>query len=152
MKKQALAIFLILALALSLAACGGGSAKLLENKYFSLEEAGNWSLSEEKTGLFELKNSEISNAKLTLAANQWSPEKMLELRLRPSTAEQKDNITLNGIEYYVVVDDSFGTVTTYLVSVQPFTLNEMDYTVDIDIRNATLEQATPLLETLKCNK
>ena len=160
--KRTIAILLALLLALSLlAACGkdkpedpdtpdtpvNAGGKLLEDTCLTCNEAGGWVFYERSSGL-TLKLGGI-DAKVEMELNDYTrstPEERIESQLKwyDNSVQAEENVTYNGIEYFVLEKaDGKGFV---LISNK----GEGDVcTLQVDIKGATLEQAAPVLDTVK---
>ena len=160
--KRTIAMLLALLLGLSLlAGCGkdkpedpdqpgtpaGAGGKLLEDTCLTCEEAGGWVFYERSSGL-TLKLGGI-DSKIEMELSDYTrstPQERIDAQLKwyDNAAQAKENVTYNGIEYFVIEKtDNKGFV---LVSNR----GEDDIcTLQVDIKGATLEQAAPALETVK---
>jgi len=155
--KRAIAVLLALLLGLSLlAGCGkekdpdvpaeaGGS--LLEDTCLTCNEAGGWLFYKRSSGL-TLKLGDI-DSKIEMELKDYTrstPEDRIESQLSwyDDSVQAEENVTYNGIEYFVIEKaENKGFV---LISKR----GEGDIcTLQVDIKGATLEQAAPVLETVK---
>jgi len=158
--KKTTAMLLAMLLGLSLlAGCGGkeepekpdtptgAGAKLLEDTCLTCDEAGGWVFYERSSGL-TLKFGDI-DSKIEMELSDYTrstPQERIDAQLKwyDNSARAEENVTYNGIEYFVLQKaDNKGFV---LISNR----GEGDIcTLQIDIKGATLDQAAPVLETIK---
>jgi len=155
--RRTIAVLLALLLGLSLlAACGKekdpevpaqARGSLLEDTCLTCDEAGDWVFYERSSGLTLKLGGIESKVEMELNAyTRATPEERIESQLNwyDNSVQAEENVTYNGIEYFVIEKaDGKGFV---LVSNK----GEGDLcALQIDIKGTTLEQAAPVLDTVK---
>ena len=131
---------------------------LIEEPYFSLNEAAGWVFESNSGYLTMIQGDEESYVEMCIytMANSTTEEE-LENALFFEGAEQKENVTYNGIEYLVVERADMPIIS--LITVEKHTVKSAfdggtDYQVvmTVELYEASLEDAAPVLNTLKFNE
>ncbi len=134
---------------------------LIEEPYFSLNEAGDWVFEDNSGYLTLVKSDPESDSEMCIytSANLAlsSPEKGLEDALFFEDAVQGDNVTYNGIEYMFVERSVMPMIT--LIAVETHTVkaafddaDDHEVVMTIEIYDASLEEVEPVLQTIKFNE
>jgi len=122
----------------------------LQYEYFSFLPVGDWFFYEKVSGV-KMKIGDVdSNVEMTITDyTSQDSQAVVERRLNSfKDAVQGENVTFNGIEYFVVDDSAKVNGDIFLLSNR----SEDDLCgLEIVLHGATIEQAAPLLETLKIN-
>ncbi len=135
--------------------------ELIEEPYFSLNEAGDWVFEDNSGYLTLVKSDPESDSEMCIytSANLAlsSPEKGLEDALFFEDAVQGDNVTYNGIEYMFVERSVMPMIT--LIAVETHTVkaafddaDDHEVVMTIEIYDASLEEVEPVLQTIKFNE
>ncbi len=131
---------------------------LIEEPYFSLNEAAGWVFESNSGYLTMIQGDEESYVEMCIytMANSTAEEE-LENALFFEGAEQKENVTYNGIEYLVVERADMPIIS--LITVEKHTVKSAfdggtDYQVvmTVELYEASPEDAAPVLNTLKFNE
>ncbi len=134
---------------------------LIEEPYFSLNEAAGWVFEDNSGYLTLVKGDEEDYVEMCIytSANLMlsSPEQALEDALFFEDAAQGDNVTHNGIEFMLVERTEMPFIT--LITVEPHTVkaafedaDDHEVVMTIEIYDASLEEAEPVLNTIKFNE
>ena len=168
--KRTIALLLALILGLSLlAGCGAKdpetpdnpddpgtpAGKLIKDKYFTLNEAEGW-VFYERSGSLVLKHGDPKDSKIKMdiqSATLVTVQDKLDSTLKAEGAVQGENLTYAGIEYLVVERAERGEITLITAEAKPVADKDdtLDLVLSIALSGATIEQAAPVLETLKIN-
>ena len=159
--KKTIAILLAMLLGLSLfAGCGKEKAEpedetgFVELEFVKYKPMGGWYLRyEDDDEPYELVTDDPEDGYITFRSSDWSPNETLEdMKETYPDGVQKANVKINGIEYLVWDNnnDEWGNDTIVLIASLGSKLKaDDDGNLEIDISYATLEQAMPVLETVK---
>ena len=149
--KKLIALVLILVFSITVfAGCGKGSAEEVKLEYFSVSLVDGWHISYRSAdSSYELENEKYPDANVNVAINAVRPpdEILPSIIAKFDGNKQIDNVTIKGLEYFVVVNEEKGT--TYLVESKKGANAIAVFT--ITIFSTDLKTVTPLIETLKMN-
>jgi hypothetical protein len=161
--KKSIALLLALILGMSLlAGCGAKdpgtsspAGEPLKLKFYSLILANDWIFYSNSAYLsLKLGNPE-SNVKMDISsATLVTADKQLEDSLKKDGSVQGKNLTYANIEFFVVERTERKEIT--LITAKAHPVKDADKTLDlvlrIELSGATLEQAEPVLKSLKINE
>jgi hypothetical protein len=131
--------------------CGGGNQKgeTLQVEFYSFTLLKGWYLTDKSGSThYDVKN-EAYNGKVVLGVNAVRPPEQIlpDLINQFSGNKQIDNVTINGINYFVVENKDRNTIDL-LESKKGANAIAI---FSIRLNDISIEQATPLLKTLKMN-
>ena len=172
--KRTLALLLALLLGLSLlAGCGKdkptdpdtpdvpANGEPIQFQYFSLTLEGGWIFYENSSDVKLKLGDDKSKVEMELssyASKNLTPQVRLDklLENHEDAVQAEETVTYGDIEYFVVDNTAAQYGHLYLISAQERTIidktwGEEPYVLEIELDGATLEQAAPVLETIKIN-
>ena len=169
--KRTIAMLLALLLGLSLlAGCSKekepdapdvpAKGESIQFECYSLVLEGNWMFYEKSSDITLKLGDADSKIKMTFSNNTYKEltpqvrvDKLLEIHKK---AVQGENVTYGDLEYFLVDNTAENYGCLYLVTSKERTIidktwGEGPYVLEIKLDGATLEQAAPVLETIKLN-